>query len=88
MDNRRKNGIIVIYKGGMPNIAQMDLVQWNEMKGIRNYVYSPNMSIIGVEEEGLPIRVYGIEWKYCIGHCNIRDWIWSMSDIEPFGSLA
>ena len=53
MGIRHKNGIIVIYKGGMPNIAQMDLVQWNEMKGMINYGHSPNMSIIGAREDSL-----------------------------------
>ena len=53
MGIRHKNGIIVIYKGGMPNIAQMDLVQWNEMKGKINDAHSPNMSIIEVEEDSL-----------------------------------
>ena len=52
---RHKNGIIVIYKGSMPNIAQMDLVQRNEMKTMENYAHSPNMSIIGVEEDILII---------------------------------
>ena len=51
MDNGHNNGIIAIYKGGMPNIAQMDLVQWNEMKGNINYAHSPNMSIIGDGED-------------------------------------
>ena len=55
MGVRHKNGIIVIYKGGMPNIAQMNLVQWNEMKGKINYAHSPNMSIIGVEEDSVLI---------------------------------
>ena len=53
MGFRHKNGIIVIYKGGMPNIAQMDLVQWNEMKAMENYAHSPNMSIIGAGEDSL-----------------------------------
>ena len=53
MGVRHKNGIIAIYKGGMPNIAQMDLVQWNEMNGKINYAHSPNMSIIKVEEDSL-----------------------------------
>ena len=55
MDNRHNNGIIAIYKGGMPNIAQMDLVQCNEMKAIENYAHSPNMSIIGAGEDSLII---------------------------------
>ena len=50
---QKKNGIIVIYKGGTPNIAQMDLVQWNEMKGMINDGNSPNMSIIGAREDSL-----------------------------------
>ncbi len=55
MGIRHINGIIVIYKGGMPNIAQMDLVQWNEMKAMENYAHSPNMSIIGAGEDSLYI---------------------------------
>ena len=55
MGVRHKNGIIVIYKGGMPNIAQMDLVQWNEMKEMKNDAHSPNMSIIGAGENSLII---------------------------------
>ena len=55
MDNRHNNGIIAIYKGGMPNIAQMDLVQWNEMKAMENDAHSPNMSIIGAGEDSLYI---------------------------------
>lgn len=39
----------------MPNIAQMDLVQWNEMKAMENDAHSPNMSIIEVEEDRLII---------------------------------
>ena len=46
---------IVIYKGGMPNIAQMDLVQCNEIKEMDNDAHSPKMSIIGVEEDSLII---------------------------------
>ena len=55
MSFRHKNGIIVIYKGSMPNIAQIDLVQWNEIKAMENDAHSPNMSIIGVEEDSLII---------------------------------
>ena len=33
MGIRHKNGSIVIYKGSMPNIAQMDLVQWTVVPG-------------------------------------------------------
>ena len=51
MGIRHKNGIIVIYKGSMPNITQMDLVQWNETKGMENDAHSPNMSIIGAGED-------------------------------------
>ena len=39
----------------MPNIAQMDLVQWNEMKAMENDAHSPNMSIIGAGEDSLYI---------------------------------
>ena len=53
MGIRHKNGIIVIYKGGMPNIAQMDLVQWNEMKEMDKDAHPPNMSIIGAREDSL-----------------------------------
>ena len=55
MGIRHKNGIVVNYKGGMRNIAQMDFVQWNEMKGKINDAHSPNMSIIGVGEDSLII---------------------------------
>ena len=55
MGIRHKNGSIVIYKGSMPNIAQMDLVQWNEMKAMENNAHSPNMSIIGTREDSLYI---------------------------------
>ena len=55
MGIRHKNGISVIYKGSMPNIAQMDLVQWNEMKEMENDTHSPNMSIIGAGEDSLYI---------------------------------
>ena len=55
MGIRHKNGSIVIYKEGMPNIAQMDLVQWNEMMGMENDAHSPNMSIIGAREDSLII---------------------------------
>ena len=53
MDNRHNNGIIAIYKGGMPNIAQMDLVQWNEIKAMDKDAHPPNMSIIGAREDSL-----------------------------------
>ena len=53
MGVRHKHGIIVVYKGGMPYIAQMDLVQWNEMNGMINDGHSPNMSIIGAREDSL-----------------------------------
>ena len=55
MGIRHKDGLLVIYKGGMPNIAQMDLVQCNEMNGKINYAHSPNMSIIEVEGVSLII---------------------------------
>ena len=48
MGIRHKNGIIVIYKGGMTNIAQIDFIQGNEMKAMQNDAHSPNMSITGV----------------------------------------
>ena len=53
MGIRHINGIIAIYKGGMPNIVQMDLVQCNEMKEMENYAHSQNMSIIGAREDSL-----------------------------------
>ena len=39
----------------MPNIGQMDMVQWNEIKAMENDPHSPNMSIIGVQEDILII---------------------------------
>ena len=53
MGIRHKIGIIVIYKGSMPNISQMDLVQCNEIKEMENDAHSQNMSIIGAGEDSL-----------------------------------
>ena len=36
-------------------MAQMAWVQWNEMKGVCNHAHPPKMSLIGWEEEGIPI---------------------------------
>ena len=44
----------------MPNIAQMNLVQIEEMNITRNYAYSPNMSITGVEEDSSII--FRLKW--------------------------
>ena len=44
----------------MPNIGQMDLVQWDEMNITMNVANPPNMSIRGVEEDGLTI--FGLKW--------------------------
>ena len=46
----------------MSNISHLAWVQWKEMKGTRNFAHSPNMSIIGVEEGGLP--VFGLIQPY------------------------
>ena len=51
MGIRHKNGIIVIYKGCMPNIAQMDLVQWDEIMEKINDAHSPNVGIIGAGKD-------------------------------------